>query len=199
MLTLLNTIDRTDSTNNDALNSLKCLSKELAYMLRNHTESENKILLPTLANKLNQEFSSTTDLNEHNKLDQKIDTLLIQIQELSPSEFTDKYEKVRQAANLLVPELLIHMQNEENRLLPLFWQHFTDDELNQIHTNVMSTLTPEHTLLWFKYIVSALSPNERAQLIQLLKESVPNTFFNKLMAVAKQQLSTEDFSSISTI
>ncbi len=181
------------------MNKLKQQATELAFMIRNHSQSENEILMTSLAEKMDHSLKTDSDVKEHQQLDQKISKLSEQFSELPETPTDEQFLLIRQKANLLIPELLEHMQSEEIRFLPLFWKYYSDNELNKLHDQVMSSMNPDQIALWFKYIVPALSPSERTGLIKLLKASAPEDFFNQLMKIAERELKSVEFKRISEL
>ncbi len=196
---LLANMDTTDAEDQCAVHALKEQASELAIMVKNHSHSENEILMVSLAEKMSQNLTTQRDVEEHEQLDNQITMLSEQLSVLSEAPSEEKFQSIRQQANLLIPDLLKHMQLEENRFLPLFWRYFSDSELNQLHDQVMANMEPEQIVLWFKYIVPALTPSERDSLITLLKGNAPSEFYQQLMRVAEKELSSKEFEHISTI
>ncbi|WP_066017670.1 hemerythrin domain-containing protein [Endozoicomonas atrinae] len=199
LTSLLSSLDTTDAEDQCAVHMLKEQASELAFMVKNHSHSENEVLMVSLAEKMGKSLETERDVEEHEKLDKQITALSEQLSELSVAPSEENLQYIRQQANLLIPDLLKHMQLEETRFLPLFWQYFSDTELNQLHDQVMASMTPEQIVLWLKYIVPALTPSERTGLVTLLKKNVPSDIFNQLMDVAEQTLDPEEFVRISHI
>ena len=80
----------------------------------------------SLAEKMSQNLTTQHDVEEHEQLDNQITMLSEQLSVLSEAPSEEKFQSIRQQANLLIPDLLKHMQLEENRFLPLFWRYFSD-------------------------------------------------------------------------
>ena len=87
------------------MNKLKQQATELPFMIRNHSQSENEILMASLAEKMDHSLKTDSDVKEHQQLE--------------------------------------HMQSEEIRFLPLFLKYNSDNELNKLHDQVMSSMNPD--------------------------------------------------------
>ena len=196
LTSFLSNLDTTDAADQPAIDKLKLQATELAFMIKNHSESENEILMTSLAEKMEHSLKTDSDVEEHQQLDHQIAKLSEQLSGLPAKPTDEQFMVIRQKANLLIPELLKHMQSEEIRFLPLFWKYYSDNELNNLHDQVMSSMNPDQLTLWFKYIVPALSPSERTELIEVLKSNAPQDFFNQLMKIAEHELNPVEFNRI---
>ena len=88
---------------------------------------------------------------------------------------------------------LDHMAMEEPRMNPLIWNHFTDEELMEVHGTIMSKLVPEQIVLLFKYIVPALNPMERNIILSGFKANAPEEFFNQVLNVIRDEMPASSF------
>ena len=82
---------------------------------------------------------------------------------------------------------------EESRMNPLIWNHFTDEELMEVHGTIMSKLVPEQIVLLFKYIVPALNPMERNIILSGFKANAPEEFFNQVLNVIREEMPASSF------
>jgi hypothetical protein len=62
-------------------------------------------------------------------------------------------------------ELLLHMAEEERVLQPLLERFFTDDELHEVHGQLLASLTLEEKMRAARWMLRALSPAEYADLV----------------------------------
>ena len=120
LTSLLSSLDTTDAEDQYAVHMLKEQASELAFMVKNHSHSENEVLMVSLAEKMGKSLETERDVEEHEKLDKQITALSEQLSELSEAPSEENLQYIRQQANLLIPDLLKHMQLEETRFLPLF-------------------------------------------------------------------------------
>ena len=78
---------------------------------------------------------------------------------------------------LFVAENFQHMQIEETVNAAALWAHYSDAELQAIHGRLLATIPPQSFLLVARWLVPALSPAERAELLNGMKPQMPPEAF----------------------
>lgn len=85
-------------------------------------------------------------------------------------------------------EMLVHMADEEERLMPALWAAFDDDALVRIHHALLASIPPAEKAEVFAWMLPALSAPERAELLAGARASVPPPAFEALRGVARRVL-----------
>jgi len=75
---------------------------------------------------------------------------------------------------------IAHMSGEEAHLNPLFWEHFTDDELEGMRGQVMGKMTPERRGQWFRWMLPSLSQVQLVGMLSGMRATMPPPAFEGL-------------------
>ncbi|MCB9287906.1 MAG: hemerythrin domain-containing protein [Lewinellaceae bacterium] len=188
-----------DYTNREAITGLKQHFEEICLLLEEHAASENNFILPALEARI--PGSAAHDEADHESLGNLQASLLSKLEYLLRSGLTGQearqlgYE-FYQGLSRLHASHLEHMLEEETVTQVLMWQHFTDEEMLQIHEQVIRSIAPSVMLTWMKYILPAQTPAERVQLLSGLQANSPTPFFQQVMEVAKRILTSQAFNEL---
>lgn len=176
---LSQSVGNTDCSNPTSLNKLKEIADEIFILLELHAHSEESVVLPALESKV--AGSTTENIAEHERLENQISALKQQLDSITPDSPPNLLANFYAEIALFHSEYLAHMAMEESKMNQLIWANFSDEELMGQHGQIMSTLTPEQTLMWFKYIVPALNPFERTIIMGGFKANAPALFFDSVV------------------
>ena len=181
----------TDYADRAAVEALKQRFEEICVLLEEHAASENNFILPALEARV--PGSAAHDEADHEELHQLQDSLLAQLNHILDSNHTGQEARqlgyaFYQGLSRLHAGHLEHMLEEETVTQVLMWQHFTDEEMMQIHGQVIRSIAPPVMLAWMKYILPAQTPDERLQLLGGMQASAPAPFFRQVLGVAREVL-----------
>jgi hypothetical protein len=90
-------------------------------------------------------------------------------------------------------EMLVHMADEEERLMPALWSAFDDAALERIHQALLASIPPADKARVVGWLLPALSAPERTELLGSLRASVPPQAFETLRGLAQRVLSSADW------
>jgi hypothetical protein len=168
-------------------------------LLETHSKDENTFMLSELEKKV--PGSSAHDMAEHEEIEAeqlKLEKMLDEIYSMSqagenPDALGFKfYFELSRFQSLY----FMHMIGEETETQNLLWENFTDDELISMRARIISKMEPDFLLTWTKYLIPALTPSERNQILGGMKANAPAEFFEKIMSVAEKNLPTEDYKTL---
>ena len=169
----------TDCSDQSSLNSLKALTGEVITLLALHAHSEETVVLPALESKV--PGSTAENLAEHEQLEKDIDVIQQSLNAITTDSAPNLASQFYTDVTNFQSKYLAHMAMEESKMNALIWEHFTDADLMGQHGQIMSALTPEQIMLWFKYIVPALNPFERTIIMGGFKANAPKPFFDSVL------------------
>ena len=188
-----------DFTNKDRVSELHALGKDIFWLLREHANDENTVVLPELEKKV--PGSSKPDLADH----EEIEAMQIKLEK----ELDDIYNKtiagkdtMEQGADFYFnlskfhSRYLMHMAIEETDTAQMLWDNFTDDEIIRMRNVIMARFSFELMLKWQKFILPALSPAQRVSLLAFAKATAPGNIFNAFMDICRQNLPAEDYNDL---
>jgi hypothetical protein len=177
----------TDFTNPYELESLKILMAELVYLLEQHAHTEDTVMLPLLEEKL--PGSTAENAEEHEMLDAMVSRLAHQIEKIEAYGDASKLEDFYANFSDFHSKYLAHMQMEERVVQQKFWDHFTDEELLDVHHKIVASFSPEKIMRWFRFIIPALNPQERMASLAKIKQHAPAEFFEAIMSMLEKEMS----------
>jgi len=93
-------------------------------------------------------------------------------------------------------EMLVHMADEEERLMPALWAAFDDDALRRVHAALLESLAPSEKLATLRWMLPAISPAERADLLSALRASAPPAAYDAIVRVAREALTAEEWARL---
>lgn len=185
----------TDYSDAAASQLLFTQSEELFRLLASHVHSENTYMLPLLAEKVRE--TAEHDEHDHVRLEvlqQKAENMLTMIKAgTTDPRFTHAYYR---ALGDLYAEHLLHMLHEEEVTQEAFWQHFTDGELHDMTGNIVKSLKPEDSMIWFKYMIPALTQTERIEMLGGIKQAAPPQVMDAIFTTVGPYLVDKDYNSL---
>lgn len=185
---------KTDYASVNSVEKLQVVVKEVFHLLKDHTATENKFVLAPLE-KRNSSFTQNY-FSDHEDIDKIEEQLLERFLSLNGEQTNDFGHQLYLDFCKFHAHYLEHI-NEEDTLLEIEMQkQFTDEELMQHQIDIMSEMSFETLLLWFKYIVPARRPEENAQVLIGFKSVAPETAFNAVLEVIKKEISEKEFQTI---
>jgi hypothetical protein len=186
----------TNCADSVSLSALKTLANEVFTLLELHAHSEETVVLPALESKV--AGSTAENLAEHAQLEKEIEvmqqTLNAITTESNPGMASNFYTLVSNFHS----RYLAHMAMEESKMNALIWENFTDTDLMAQHGQIMSALTPEQIMMWFKYIVPALNPFERTIIMGGFKANAPKPFFDSVLDMLSGLMQKNELHQLST-
>ena len=93
---------------------------------------------------------------------------------------------------VFVGENLEHMEVEETVHNAALWSAYTDAELLQVHVAIVSSIDPDAMAQVLHWMLPALNPDERAELLLGLRAGAPAPAFEGALQVARQRLAAGD-------
>jgi len=95
--------------------------------------------------------------------------------------------------SLFVAESLVHMNAEETDNNTLLWATHTDAELNAIQQAIVDSMTCDEKAVTMRWMLPALNPTERVELMEEVLKDVPSEFYNEMLAGMQPYLAAADF------
>jgi len=89
---------------------------------------------------------------------------------------------------LFVAENFQHMHVEETANNASLWAHYSDAELEEIHHRLVASIAPPEMMATLRWMVPAMSPAERAGLLNGAKQQMPPEAFLGVLQSLRPQL-----------
>jgi uncharacterized protein (DUF2267 family) len=188
---------KTNYTSINSVEKLQLIAKDVFHLLKDHTATENKFILAPLE-KINP--SLTKDYYSHHlEIDGIEEQLLERIMALNGQQTNDHGHQLYLDICQFQSHYLKHINEEDIALEAEMQKHFTDEDLMQHQIAIMGEMNFETLLLWFKYIVPARRPEENAQVLSGFKSAVPETAFNAVIEIIKNEVSENELHEIQSM
>ena len=101
------------------------------------------------------------------------------------------------ALSRFIAENFLHMAVEEMEMNARLWETFTDQELMNINQDIIAHETPEQIARSLKYMLPAMPPLDRAQLLGDARSFMPEEAFHGVLALARFVLSSAEYEQLS--
>jgi len=99
-------------------------------------------------------------------------------------------------ANDLFAFYLAHLNNEEALLVPVMWEHFTDEQLRALRAQFYNTIPLPMFEEWMRWTLPALNANELVILLSGMKSDPAPNRYTDAVRVAKASLRPERWSKV---
>lgn len=93
-------------------------------------------------------------------------------------------------------EMLVHMADEEERVMPALWAAFDDGALRRVHQALLASIPPGDMVQTMAWMLPALSQPERAELLVGARAGAPPEAFAALAGIASRVLPASDWSRL---
>jgi len=188
---------KTNYASVESVKKLQLISKDVFHLLKDHTATENKFILGAL-DAVNKSFTKDY-YTDHVEMDQTEQQLFDRIMSLNGEQTNDFGHQLYLDICQFQSHYLEHINEEDVALEAEMQKHFTDEDLMQHQIAIMGEMSFETLLLWFKYIVPARRPEENAQVLSGFKSAVPESAFNAVIEIIKNEISENELHEIQSL
>jgi uncharacterized protein (DUF2267 family) len=188
---------KTNYASIESVKKLQLISKDVFHLLKDHTATENKFILGAL-DAVNKSFTKDY-YTDHVEMDQTEQQLFDRIMSLNGEQTNDFGHQLYLDICQFQSHYLEHINEEDVALEAEMQKNFTDEDLMQHQIAIMGEMSFETLLLWFKYIVPARRPEENAQVLSGFKSAVPESAFNAVIEIIKNEISENELHEIQSM
>lgn len=175
----------------DAADTQRTLAQldALLSLCHSHVQTENRFMHPAI--EARQPTATKRIAEEHDEHLEGIAELRAELQVLraaaSPAQAGLALRLYRHLA-LFVAANFRHMHIEETAHNAALWTHYSDAELLQLHGRLLASIDPREMLEVARWMVPALNPVERAEMMHGMKNGAPPEAFLGLLAHVRPHL-----------
>jgi hypothetical protein len=188
------TTGKTDYCNKASVEKLKTIANEVFYLLKDHTQTENKFILAPLEKR--SPGSADHYISDHDKIDQMETSLLERFNAMNGEQSNEEghllYLDLCQFQSIY-PE---HINEEDSILEPKLQTNFTHEELVHHQIEIMKEMSFDTLLLWFKYIAPARRPEENAQVLSSYKSVASQQEYTSVLNTIKSEVDDDEMDQI---
>jgi len=184
-------------SNEHELEELKILGNEVSELLNLHLKAEEEFVLPPLESKV----PGSTDGNhqDHLEMERLEDEMVNKLNALVKTPDIPAANDLYNQVNLFIREYYRHMNDEEDQMNKIIWEHFNDPEILEWQGKILAKLTPEQFFKWFKFIIPALLPEEQIIMLSGFKQNAPSQVYESTIHKLKPYLTENQLIHIQSI
>lgn len=106
---------------------------------------------------------------------------------------TDAALRLYRGLALFVGESFVHMHEEESHHNRVLWSCYGDDELRALEGAIVASLPPAENLRVLRWMIPAMTPEERAGLLRGLKAAAPAPVLDAVLQAVQPHLTRRDW------
>jgi hemerythrin-like domain-containing protein len=180
-------------------NALTTLEAELASFRDNmflHANIEEKCIHPLLSERVP---GGADKLNEdHRIMHKQFDELVAYFGQMKKKLGEELSLEFYLAWNRFIAFYFNHIDYEEEHVMPALWKLCSNDELIEVFRKALASQTPKELMENLGMMLPAVSPNERAMLLNQGRATMPPEAFQVALKLAEHVLAPEDWSFLKT-
>jgi hemerythrin-like domain-containing protein len=188
---------KVDISSDQDVSALKALSETVVTLLELHQDAEDSVMLPDI--EARAPGSTTHNAREHERLHAMVEAIAHHTQLLTVGAGAGAHSELFDAINAFISDYLTHMAEEEHEVNATIWQHFSDDEILGWQGQIMGKLTPEQKMLWFRFIIPALTPFEREIMLGGVRANVPAETYAAILEMLSQYMPEHELAPLKAI
>jgi hypothetical protein len=100
--------------------------------------------------------------------------------------------RIHHDLSLFVAENFQHMVVEETVNNAVLWKHYDDAELAALHDEIVASIPPSESAALMRWMIPALAPDERADLLLAMRAGAPAAVFEGMLALGGELLGDAD-------
>lgn len=197
MCDMLGRVGRLDA--DDAAETAETVGRvrEMLFLCRSHLHHENQFIHPALeARCAGSAVATAGDHVHHETALERLEGSLRQVERGAGEARRQAAQALYGELTLFVAENFRHMQVEETENNAALWEAYADEELEAIHDALVASIPPEKMMVYLRWMVPAMAPDERAELLGGIRQKLPAEAFVGVLATVKPVLALRDWSKL---
>ena len=199
MSAVLTSVGQLDATDDLQCREVMADVQQLLDVLHGHVETENTMVHPAIEARYPGTLAGiTAEHAGHEVAIEQLRHYTRTLLTLSGKERGAFALFLYRELSSFVAENLEHMLREETQNQHLLWAAYSDAELLAIEEAIHASLPPEKMAALLPWIVSAISVEERLEMYQGMRQTVPPVAFDGALSIARSCLPARAWEKLST-
>ena len=139
-------------------------------------------------------------LNEHRVIARRVQDVAKACDELTGISDPERRVELGDRIHLDVSDLFVsylsHLNNEEALMVPVMWEHFTDEQLRSLRAQFYNQIPLPRFEEWMRWTLPALNPAELLVLLSGMRTDPPPNRFEDALRIAQEMLPPRRWSSV---
>lgn len=195
--TLLVRLGQADFAAPNGERSLEALEQQLA-LSASHLAHEERFLHPALeARRPGATAILEQDHRHHDDAFVELAGLIAAVRAAPRADKAGPGRALYLAFSRFCADDFAHMAEEEQTFLPLFHEHFADDELRAIEAELIAAIPPEKVMKYLRLMLPAGTPDERFGFLDGMRRGAPAEVFQAVLdQAARPSLAEPDWNAL---
>jgi hypothetical protein len=198
MAEVLTTVGRIDASDAAEVADGIAKTRVLLEMSRAHLFVENQFIHAAM--EARRRGAACVTANQHveqEEMFERIDSLILSVERTAGRVREENLLNLYRALALFVADNFTHMHVEELDNNEALWSLFTDDELRQLHGQIMKSIEPAKKALMLRWMLPFVAPPERTEILAGLRQAMPQQAFEELLSAIRPHLREKDSNALS--
>jgi len=165
----------------------------LLHVCRSHLHHENHYIHPALeARAANSSAQTAKEHDQHEQAIKLLENSLLNLQQCPAHLRTQNALALYRRLAIFIAENLEHMQVEESYNTQVLWQHYSDEELQGIERELISSVPEEESRIFWRWMLPYMTHQERLELLGKIRNHAPEPVWHGMLALVKMHASPRD-------
>lgn len=191
-------VTRVDCSDFQEVAQVAAQVRELATFCESHLMHENEFVHTAMESRRPGSSGTTAEGHVHHVQEiAQLIALASAMEQSAAADRSDAAAQLRRCLALFIADNLTHMDIEETWNNAVLWATHTDEELLALEQAIVASLSPEEMALCLRWMIPAMNPAERSELISGMREHAPVPAFEGALEIARAHLSARDWNKLS--
>ncbi len=171
--------------------------RTLLDLCRTHLHHETQFVLSAMQARRPGSACATAQAHEDQlRVIERLEADLLAVERAATGAKADAALHLYGRLALFVAGNLEHMHVEEIGNNAVLWATHSDEELAEIQQAIVAALRPDTLAAFLRWMVPAMSPAERAELLGGIQLGAPREVFERILAIARPHLGERDWTKL---
>lgn len=151
-------------------------------VIKDHSDSENMLIVPLLhAKGLQEEYWLESEHEDIDKNLDEIESLISKIRTLDADQQLNFCSTIYSAINRLIGRYFLHMDQEEQQIMPLLWHHCAAEEIMGVLVAHKAFKEPDVAQTMLPPILEKMTVEEKKDMFASIKAHAPEEVYKASM------------------
>ena len=194
-LTAVGRTDYTDATERQETAVQLC---SLLHVCAEHLAHENRFVHSAMESRCPGSAARCAGEHiEHLSHIASLHACLDQAMQATADQQAGAWQQIYQALSLFVADNYEHMLLEEREHNAVLWQHFSDEELIEVHDALLASVPPDEMAIHFRWMLPQLSHLERVGMLGGMRQGMPPEVFASQLSLVEALLDERSWRKLS--
>lgn len=177
----------------DVAETASCV-RDMLLLCRSHLHHENQFIHAAMESRRHGSAATTAgDHLHHEKSIEALEGRLLELERGHGEARQTAAQALYRELALFVADNFQHMDVEETANNAMLWETHSDDELAAVHDALVASIPPAKMLAYLCWMVPAMAPSERVELLAGIRQNLPAEAFVGVLAAVKPTMAQQEW------